>query len=242
MDKLFESLAFSLDNRQMVAAATVISGSNLGKKMLVWPDGRIMGDLGQPILEKHVLEKTPGLFTLQSSAQHSFTIEGQEFIVFIDVFPPPPRLVIVGAVHIAIPLVTFAKPLGFHTVVLDARSVFATRERFPHADELIIGWPPDEMVRLGLDVSTYVVILTHDDKFDIPSLQTALDSPARYVGVLGSHKTQERRLKALEELGVPQDKLQRIHSPIGLALGSVGVEEIALSIMAQVIAVRRGKA
>jgi xanthine dehydrogenase accessory factor len=146
----------------------------------------------------------------------------------------------VGAVHIAIPLVTFAKTLGFRTIVVDARSAFATRERFPHADELIVEWPSTAMEKLGLDEATYVVVLTHDDKLDVPALQAALASPARYIGILGSTTTHAKRVQALRQSGITDEQLASIRAPVGLDVGAIGPDEIAFSIMAEMMAVRHG--
>ncbi len=155
-------------------------------------------------------------------------------------FGPEPRLIIVGAVHIAIPLVTFAKGLGFRVIVVDARSAFATPQRFPHADEVIVEWPSRALERLRPDAETHVVIVTHDDKVDVPALQVALAHPTRYVGILGSRGHQAQRASALLERGVPAEELARIHGPVGLRIGAVGPDEIAVGIMAEVVAVRHG--
>jgi xanthine dehydrogenase accessory factor len=159
--------------------------------------------------------------------------------VFIETYPPPPTMFIVGAVHIAIPLVTFAKTLGFRAVVVDARGAFATPERFAHADELIMAWP-DEALEGKLNSNSFVVLLTHDPKLDDPALKVALPSPARYVGALGSPTTHAKRLARLREDGVPEQQLARLHAPIGLKLGASTPEEIAISIIAEVVAAKHG--
>jgi xanthine dehydrogenase accessory factor len=158
--------------------------------------------------------------------------------VFVEVHLPAPRLIIVGAVHIAITLSRLARELGFKVVVCDARDRFATPERFPEVDELILGWPTEVIPRLRLDGFSYVVVVTHDDKLDNPALQAALASPAPYVGALGSKKTHQRRLTALREAGVEERDLERIHSPIGLDIGAQSPQEIALATLAEVVAVR----
>jgi xanthine dehydrogenase accessory factor len=147
---------------------------------------------------------------------------------------------IVGAVHIAIPLVTFAKTLGFHTVVIDARGAFATPERFGHADELVQAWP-DEALEGRLNSNSYVVLLTHDPKLDDPAIMLALPSPARYVGALGSPSTHAKRVERLREEGVPGELLARLHAPIGLKIGARTPEEIAVSIIAEIVAARYGR-
>lgn len=150
-------------------------------------------------------------------------------------------MVIVGAVHTAIPLTTCAKQLGFRVSVIDPRATFATAERFPDADALIVEWPDEAMPRLRLDRSTYVAVLTHDPKLDDPAVRVALAHPVRYVGAIGSAKTQAKRKQVLQEAGVSPEALQRIHGPIGLPLGSKTPAEIAVSILAEMIAVRRGQ-
>ena len=238
--EIYATLKQCLDAGQLVALATVIAGTGLGSKLLIWPDGRTQGDLGSAELTEHVVRYAADRLAAHDPGRATFDTENGPVDVFVEVFPPLPRLIIVGAVHIAIPLVTFAKTLGFHTIVLDARSAFATRERFPHADELIVEWPFTAMARLSLDEATYVVVVTHDDKLDIPALQAALASPARYIGILGSTTSHAKRIQALKQLGVTDEQLARIHAPIGLDVGAVGPEEIALSIMSEVVAVRHG--
>jgi xanthine dehydrogenase accessory factor len=159
--------------------------------------------------------------------------------VFVETFPPPPTMYIVGAVHIAIPLVTFAQTLGFRVVVVDARGAFATPERFAHADELIMAWP-DEALEGKINSNSFVVLLTHDPKLDDPALKIALPSPARYVGALGSPKSHARRLERLRAEGVPEEQLARLHAPIGLKIGANTPEEIAASIIAEIVAARHG--
>ncbi|MCB0096622.1 MAG: XdhC family protein, partial [Caldilineaceae bacterium] len=177
----------------------------------------------------------------QRSERFSLSAEGQEYDLFVDVQAPPPKLIVVGAVHIAIHLVAFAKQLGFHTMVVDARSAFATDDRFPHVDELITQWPADALSELGIDESTCVVVLTHDEKLDNPALAVAVKSPAQYIGALGSKKTHARRVEALKAEGVTDEQISRIHAPIGIDLGGRKPEEIAVSIIAEIVAVRNGQ-
>jgi len=160
--------------------------------------------------------------------------------VFFDIYPPLPRMIIIGAVHIAIPLVTYANSLGFHTIVVDPRKAFSNRERFPHADELVQEWPEEYFQRVGLNEGSYVVTVSHDEKLDVPALAFACNSKARYIGALGSKKTFENNKQGMRELGVPETAIERIYSPIGFKIGAHGAEEIALSIMAEVIAARNG--
>ena len=161
---------------------------------------------------------------------------GREY--FLETFPVPPRLVIVGAVEIARPLVTLARELGFTTVVVDARPAFASRERFPDADQLVVGWPDEVADSIGLGPDDAVVVLSHDPKFDEPALREALHRGCRYVGAIGSRKTQAERRDHLRAAGVADEDLARIHGPVGLNLGGRAPAETALAILAEVVATR----
>ncbi|MCL4858044.1 MAG: XdhC family protein [Caldilineaceae bacterium] len=242
MTTLYEALRDSVAEARLVAAATVIRGAGLGGKLLLWPNGATMGSLGSPQLDETVRKRMMEQLATQQAERFTLPWAGETLEIFVDVHAPPPKLVIVGAVHMAIPLVTFGKALGFYTVVLDARSAFATPERFAHADRLLIQWPADALPTLGIDESTCVVVLTHDEKIDNPALAFAVRSPARYIGALGSKKTHARRVAALHELGVTDAEIARIHAPIGLDIGARRPEEIAVSIIAQIVAVVNGAA
>ncbi len=218
------------------AVVSVVGGPRLGKSILVIGDAIAAGTLDDPGLDATALD----LARTQLQARSPARLTQGEDDLFIDLYLPPKRLFIVGAVHAAIPLVTFARTLGFQTTVLDARGVFATAERFPHADRLRVGWPADSLAEAGLDESSYVVVLTHDAKIDNPALLLALDSPAPYIGALGSRRTHAARCDALRELGATDEQLARIHAPIGLNLGGRHPEEIALAIMAEIVAVDHG--
>ncbi len=161
--------------------------------------------------------------------------------VFLEAFPLPPRLVIVGAVHLAEVLVRMAAPVGYRTIVTDGRAALLTRDRFPGADELILGWPQETLPQLGLDAGTAVCVLTHDPKFDEPALRLALRSEAGYVGAIGSRKTQAARRTRLREEGFSEQDIARLHGPIGLDLGGRAPAEVALAILAEVTAIRHGR-
>lgn len=233
---LYPALKTCLDNNKLVALATVIAGEGLGNKILVWPDGQTLGSLGSASLDADVVNWAQGQMRVQETGWRSFGAVD----VFVDVLPPPSRMVIIGAVHIAIPLVTLAKTLGYHTIVIDPREAFATSERFPHVDQLITEWPSDALKKLRPDESTYVVVISHDEKLDNPALAVALASPARYVGALGTRKNLGKRFAALRELGATDEQLVRLHAPIGMRLGAVSPEEIALSILAAMVAAKHG--
>jgi xanthine dehydrogenase accessory factor len=158
--------------------------------------------------------------------------------VFAEVYGPPPRLLVYGAVDTAEALCRAAGLLGWTTIVADARAKFATRERIPSADELIVAWPDEAFAQVAPDHQTAVVVLTHDDKFDEPALMGALATEAFYVGALGSRRNQERRRERLLEAGVQEEQLDRIMGPCGLDIGADTQEETALSILSEILAVR----
>ncbi|MGH7760993.1 MAG: XdhC family protein [Candidatus Dormibacteraceae bacterium] len=160
--------------------------------------------------------------------------------LLVEPFRRPAHLVIIGAIHIAIPLQRLAKLMGYRVTVIDARAKFATKERFPEADELIVAWPDEAMAKLAIDNSTYVVILTHDPKFDLPALRSVLTKDVGYLGAIGSRKTNQNRFDALRAEGFTDEQLARVHGPIGLDLGGRGAEETALGILAEITAVRFG--
>jgi xanthine dehydrogenase accessory factor len=160
--------------------------------------------------------------------------------LFVEPVRRPAHLVIIGAIHIAIPLHRLAKLMGYRVTVIDARAKFATKERFPDADELIVAWPDEAMAKIAIDPSTYIVILTHDPKFDLPALRSVLRKEAGYIGAIGSRKTNEKRFAALRKEGFSEDDIAEVHGPIGLDLGSRGAEETALGILAEITAVRFG--
>jgi len=154
--------------------------------------------------------------------------------IFINLLTPPLELILIGGVHIAIPLVSFAELMGFNVTVIDPRGLFSTEERFPDVN-LLTEWPSAAFKKIQLSSSTAVVMLTHDPKIDDPAIITSLDSPAFYIGALGSKKTHQKRLIRLLEEGVPEEKLNKIHAPIGLDLGGRSPEEIALAIISQIV-------
>jgi len=161
---------------------------------------------------------------------------------FVEPVLTPAQVVIVGAIHIAIPLHRLAKVLGYRVTVIDARSQFATQERFPDADDLMVAWPDDGLAKLRLDGSTALVILTHDPKFDLPALRSALGSNAGYIGAIGSRKTNANRFEKLREEGFSEEQIARVHGPIGLDLGGRSAEETALAILAEIVASGHGAA
>jgi len=171
---------------------------------------------------------------------HVFELEGQT--VFADVSVPPPRLFVYGAADTAEALCAAAKLLGWRTIVADARPRFATRDRLPSADEILVLWPEEALAHVSPDAATSVVVLTHDDKFDLPLVRAVLATEAIYVGWVGSRRNQERRRGLLLEQGVAEQDLERVSGPAGLDVGAASPEETAVSILAEILAVRAGRA
>lgn len=220
------------------ALVTVIAGEDVGAKLLVQADGSTVGGLGDPELDRAAVEAAEELLW----AERSETRDVGETKLFVDVVAPAPRLVIFGAVDYAASLCRLARAAGWRPYVCDPRSQFATRERFPDAEEVIAAWPEDAFARLGgIDRATYVAVLTHDPKLDDAALTIALRSEAPYVGAMGSRRAQAHRRERLLAAGLDEALLERIAAPIGLDLGAVSPEETALSIMAEVVAVRNGR-
>jgi xanthine dehydrogenase accessory factor len=221
--------------------ATVIDGAGVGSAVRVFEDGRTEGGLGASLPVAPA--RDAALAALRREASHTTTLESPSgpTTVFLEVFPRQPRLVIFGGAHIAVALVPLAHALGYRTIVADGRTAFLTRERFPDADELIHGWPEAAFARIGLDASCFVCLLSHDPKFDQPALELALRSPARYIGAIGSRKTQAARRERLLAAGFTTEQIARVHGPIGLDLGGRQPAETALAILAEMTAVRYGR-
>jgi xanthine dehydrogenase accessory factor len=163
-----------------------------------------------------------------------------EVTVFVESHVPPPRMIVFGAIDFAAAVTRIGRFLGYHVTVCDARSVFATRARFPDADEVVVQWPDRYLARTQVDSRTVLCVLTHDAKFDIPLLEVALRLPVAYVGAMGSRRTHEDRMAGLRAAGVTESELAQLHSPIGLDLGARTAEETAVSIAAEIVAIRRG--
>ena len=247
MAELLNAVAQAIRQDELCAVVTVLNGAEIGRKLLVRSERKAdgsgsslatTGSLGDTALEKAAVARAAEAMEARRTTRISLSIERRERDLLIDVHVPQEVLVIVGAVHMAIPLVSFARELGLHTVVIDARPIFATQDRFDHADELIRSWPEDALQEMKLNESTYVVTLTHDEKLDTPALICALDHPVGYIGALGSKRTHAKRVTALREAGVSDEQIDRIHAPIGLDLGGRSPGEIALAIMAEIVQVR----
>ncbi len=208
---------------------TVLEGEDAGRKLLVLESGETRGD-GPDGLRQLAGD------VLRMGRNRLLDVDGAR--VFAEWYGPPPRLLVYGAVDTAEALCAVARLLGWRTIVADAREKFATRERIPSADELLVGWPEDVLAQVRPDAHTAIVVLTHDDKFDEPALIGALATEAFYIGALGSRRNQERRRERLLEAGVSEDDLARVSGPCGLDVGAGTQEETALSILAEILAVR----
>ncbi|MEU1273282.1 XdhC family protein [Streptomyces sp. NPDC005799] len=204
----------------------------------------VLGTLGDSRLDSAVAERTRGLLAQGGTEIVHVGREGQDrcddLAVFVQSFAPPPRMLVFGAIDFASSVARIGKFLGYHVTVCDARPVFATRRRFPDADELVVSWPHRYLDETTVDENTVICVLTHDPKFDVPLLQRALRTPARYIGAMGSRRTHEDRLRRLREVGLDESELTRLASPIGLDLGARTPEETAVAIMAEIIALRWG--
>jgi xanthine dehydrogenase accessory factor len=221
--------------------ATIIAGAGLGDSVWVNEQGQVEGKFPVPLPMDALRDAALAALRREASATHTFETDDGAITVFFEVFARQPRLVIFGAGQIAVALVPLAKALGYHTIVADGRKAFLDPERFPSADELILAWPGEAFGRIGLDSSCYICVLSHDPKFDEPALQVALQSPAAYVGAIGSQKTQATRRERLRELGLTDYQVEGLHGPIGLDLGGRQPAETALSILAEMTAVRYGR-
>lgn len=239
---MFEQLRRLIEQEEPVGLATIVGGEPLGAKLLVRDSGDVEGSLDNDELQRQVEADAREMIPLERSETRSYTLaDGRAFDVYIESYLPPRRLVVVGAVHTAIPLVSFAKEMGYHTTVIDARGLFASRERFPHADELIEDWPDEALATLPLGPETAIVMLAHDPKFEDPAMQVALKSRAGYIGAMGSRKTSGERNERLRAAGFSDEQINRIHGPVGINIGAREPGEVAVSILAEIIAVRRGR-
>jgi xanthine dehydrogenase accessory factor len=230
---MIQRLASLAANGGRAVLFTVVEGDGVGGKLLVVEGGETLGD-GPRDLIGHADE------IQRAGRNRLLELDGRK--VFAEVYGPPPRLLVYGAVDTAESMCRGAKLLGWTAIVADARATFATRERIPSADELIVAWPEEALAQVAPDHQTAIVVLTHDDKFDEPALQGALETEAFYIGALGSRRNQERRRERLLEAGVSEDAFERIMGPSGLDIGADTQEETALSILAEILAVRAQRA
>lgn len=251
---IYNTLRAAIKAEEPVALVTVISGNGLGaegveagNKLLVRPDGSTLGDLGNEDLNRVVVRDSIGELSAGTSGVRHYGPRGQarqdELDLFIESFARPPQMLIFGAVDFTAALCRVAKVLGYRVTVCDARPVFATKQRFPYADEVVVDWPNRLLEKVGPDLAVRdaICVLTHDPKFDVPAVQSALQTKAGYIGAMGSRRTTDDRNRRLIGEGVDPSELARVMAPIGLDIGGRTPEETAISICAEIIALQSGR-
>jgi xanthine dehydrogenase accessory factor len=245
-----DEIAISVAEEEPVAVATVVAHPDpdrVGARRVVWPD-RCSGSLGSARADDAVLDDARGMLASGRSATLHYGPDGQRrgegMDVFVNSFEPPPRMLVFGAIDFATAMARLGVFLGYRVTVCDARPVFATQSRFPDAHEVVVDWPHRylgaEAEAGRIDSRTVVTVLTHDPKFDVPVLEVALRMDVGYVGAMGSRRTHDDRLERLREVGLTEEELARLASPIGLDLGARTPEETAVSIAAEMISLRWG--
>jgi xanthine dehydrogenase accessory factor len=228
--------------RRAVIVVPLDAGSAGGSRLWVPEDGAVSGTLGNPRLDTAAAEAARARLAANQSSGVGEVVDGDvQATCYFEVHTPPLTLVVFGATHVAVPLVELARHLGMRTVVVDGRDRFATRARFPHATELIVGMPSEIASAMPLGSRSIVVLLSHDYKYDLPVLRSVLASEATFIGCLGSRRRGRAMVEFLAEQGVPRAALERVHIPVGLDIGASSPAEIALSVLAQALAVVRGR-
>ena len=237
--------ALRLAQEEMTAGRRVVIVAPLdgrAERLVVFERGQRAGTLGEPALDAAAMAACTAYFERGRSGTSTLEQASGATRLYFEVHAPPSTLVVFGATHVAMPLVEMARVLGLRTVVVDGRERFATRERFPTADELIVGMPSEIAERLPLGAHSLVVLLSHDYKYDLPVLRAVLASEAVYVGCLGSARRGKAMLEFLADEGVPSAQLERVRIPVGLDIGARSASEIALSVLSEALAVERGRA
>ncbi|MEU5341541.1 XdhC/CoxI family protein [Streptomyces sp. NPDC020766] len=244
---VFRSALSAAAGGEPTAFARVVRGPAelLGQALLVRPDGSYEGGLGgYPELDRMAAAQARAMLESGSTGTIEFSADGSHcpggVTLLVESNVPPPRMIVFGAIDFASALVRVGKFLGYHVTVCDARPVFATRARFPEADDIVVDWPHRYLRGTTTDSRTVLCVLTHDAKFDVPLLTEALRLPVAFVGAMGSRRTHNDRERRLREVGLTEGELARLSSPIGLDLGARTPEETALSIAAEIVAARRG--
>jgi xanthine dehydrogenase accessory factor len=244
---IYDALHAALDAEEPVALATVIEGPTVGAKLLVGPLIEPLGSLGDPDLDRVVIRDALGELESGRTGVRHYGPHGEaresSVSVFVESFAPPPQMWIFGAVDFTAALAKVAKVLGYRVTVCDARPVFATTQRFPMADEVVVSWPNELIEQRGheLGLRDAICVLTHDAKFDVPAIVAALPTAVGYLGAMGSRRTHTDRCKRLRDEGVTDEEISRVMGPIGLDIGARTPEETAISIMAEIIALRTGR-
>lgn len=218
-----------IETEQAGESITIIAGDGLGNKLTLSRKGESLGTLGNASLDQQAATVAQ---TYHVPTRHQLT---ESTTVFVDTVRPAPHLIMVGGVHIAVALTHMAKVLGYRTTVIDPRRAFGSADRFPHVDQLIQQWPQKAFEQVVLDGETAVALLTHDPKIDDPALEAILETDVFYIGALGSRRTHAKRVKRLQEKGYSQATIDKIHGPIGLDIRAHTPEEIALSVLAEIV-------
>lgn len=243
MGELLSRWHAALAEQSPVAVATVIEGPGTGAKVLVSPEDHT-GTAGNGELDKAIVETARGMLEGGATGTRRYGPRGQrrmeDVAVFIQSFAPPPKMYVFGAIDFAAAVARIGKFLGYRVTVCDARAVFATRERFPFADEVVVAWPDEFLKTAEVDKRSVITVLTHDPKFDVPVLKAALATEAGYIGAMGSRRTHDNRTARLKEEGVTDEQLARISSPIGLDVGARVPEETAVAVAGEIIALHTG--
>ena len=236
MVSVVRAIADLISAERLGATATVVEGPDLGVKAVIDAEtGIVAGGLPDEIAGD-VLADAQALM----DHERSRTLTYGEREVYIETLAPPPVLMIFGAGHVAQPLSVMGKQLGFHVIVADARKTWATSERFPHVDELVVDWPDAVFEKFEPDRRTYVAVLSHDARFEDPVFPKIRKAPVRYIGAMGSRRTHRNRVSRLKADGWSDDEIERIRGPIGLDIGAETPEEMAVSILAEIIQARYG--
>ncbi len=245
MGELLKRWHEALAEQAPVAIATVIGGPEgaCGGKILVTPEDHV-GSAGDGELDRAIVEGARAMLEGGKTDTVHFGPRGQrrmeDVAVFIQSFAPPPKMYVFGAIDFASAVARIGKFMGYRVIVCDARPVFATRERFPTADEIVVEWPDEFLKTAEVDKRSVICVLTHDPKFDVPVLKEALATEAGYIGAMGSRRTHDDRMARLREEGVSEEELSRISSPVGLDIGSRTPEETAVAIAGEIVALRTG--
>jgi xanthine dehydrogenase accessory factor len=242
-----DELAARIEREEPVAVATVIEHPSdadaLGRSLLLGAED-VHGSTGNADLDHAIVQSARGMLALGTTGLRHFGADGErrmdEVTVLVESFAPRPRMLVFGAIDFAGAVASMGRFLGYHVTVCDARARFATPARFPDADEVVVEWPHRYLGATEVDARTVLCVLTHDPKFDVPVLQVALETDAAYIGVMGSRRTHDDRLARLREVGVGEEQLARLRSPIGLDLGARTPQETAVSIAAELVMLRYG--
>jgi xanthine dehydrogenase accessory factor len=235
----FADIARSVQDEKHVGIATLVNGAGKIGSRIVFTKSDVDGTLGNAGLDHAATADARALLDQGKTKTIKLGVNGErrmdDLSIFVESFAPAPRMIVFGAIDFAAAVARIGKFLGYHVTVCDARALFATKRRFPEADEVIVEWPHRFLPTIDIDERTVICVLTHDPKFDVPVLEIALRTKAGYIGAMGSRRTHEDRLLRLKEIGMTESEIARLRSPIGLDLGARTPEETAVSIAAEII-------